>query len=627
MPAPGGGTSTAATESAQPLPVEPRRLDLRLVGQQENMWCWATTTQMIMEYLRRGRIEPDRCEQATVSANRKRAELELCCQEDLSSGRKEFCGQALPECKRVDSIPRQVIDCCSRETSDRVRADYCNEDLRQCAQARVRADDRREKKAGRSATISLSPGLAYRYQGVIQPVDIDSASYARRTAPIDCCNPATVESYEGYWDCNQGGFPDFEEHGYTAKSTKCPCRLYLFAALVNLGDAETQKLDELLADPSFKGAAASTDSTSGCLKMLVSSDVVSQEQLDAWMDDEELNLRSQLSSQEDCALSWQTLTAEIDAGRPVAFSWRYQQPGAGHMPVAAGYAVTPPSQKWVLVFDPLPPGNGDWYLVPYAYYVAGPDGRHWRDYFGIELGTEPTVTAAAPPASSLQAAPGMDIHRPPMMPLSPPISLPDGTQGTCVLDANDVATARETALTGVQAVEALVHGSPDFGSGVGFGLYASDTPEELSLAADPLPVCELTLADLKSWRRADGVQSLLHRPNELLWPVVHREEDEEKVFTALILRRSGGRWRLAKIGSRAAVELQYAEAPERSFVLSVPALYQKFIGTSDRLTPIYPTDFFPPNSQVNAGSYDDVLLELRQVAHGFSATLGDAPEP
>ncbi len=94
------------------------------------------------------------------------------------------------------------------------------------------------------------------------------------------------------------------------------------------------------------------------------------------------------------ALAWPTLRTEIDAGRPVAFSWAWKK-GGGHMMVAAGYLEMPPfGTPYVLVYDPWPPCTGDVKLISYAAYRNGTGYSHWHDFYGIER--KPPVYEAKP---------------------------------------------------------------------------------------------------------------------------------------------------------------------------------------------------------------------------------------
>lgn len=135
-------------------------------------------------------------------------------------------------------------------------------------------------------------------------------------AKVDCCAPQALTSDLGSQHCVQGGWPPFEQWGFSSKNTADACE-----------------------------------------------------------------------PRDHCALSFDQLKGEIDADRPVAFSWRYSG-GGGHMMVAIGY-VELGEEQWVLINNPWPPGNGDTALITYDYYVSGPY-QHWRDYYEIQPATADT---------------------------------------------------------------------------------------------------------------------------------------------------------------------------------------------------------------------------------------------
>lgn len=85
---------------------------------------------------------------------------------------------------------------------------------------------------------------------------------------------------------------------------------------------------------------------------------------------------------DDKALEWNQLKDEIDAGRPVAFSWHWAG-GGGHMMVAYGYGETA-GQRLVYYLDPWEPCRGASQTMTYEYYdsQAG-DHTHWNDFYGV----------------------------------------------------------------------------------------------------------------------------------------------------------------------------------------------------------------------------------------------------
>ena len=80
-------------------------------------------------------------------------------------------------------------------------------------------------------------------------------------------------------------------------------------------------------------------------------------------------------------LTWAQLKAEINANRPVNFSWGWTA-GGGHIMVANGFYESGATQN-VWVSDPWPVGTGATRWIPYTEYVQGADHVHWKDYSGI----------------------------------------------------------------------------------------------------------------------------------------------------------------------------------------------------------------------------------------------------
>lgn len=83
----------------------------------------------------------------------------------------------------------------------------------------------------------------------------------------------------------------------------------------------------------------------------------------------------------DVALTWTQLKAEIDAGRPVAFTWRYVG-GGGHMMVAIGYREID-GRPWVVMRNPEPVCQGDYQTITYDAYVGYSSYVHWDDFYNI----------------------------------------------------------------------------------------------------------------------------------------------------------------------------------------------------------------------------------------------------
>ncbi|HZH97879.1 MAG TPA: papain-like cysteine protease family protein, partial [Fimbriimonadaceae bacterium] len=81
------------------------------------------------------------------------------------------------------------------------------------------------------------------------------------------------------------------------------------------------------------------------------------------------------------ALTWAELVAEIDANRPIAFSWHWPG-GGGHMMVAYGYSDETGVQM-VYVADPWAPDVGNTRIITYSHFVSSPGHTHWDDFYEI----------------------------------------------------------------------------------------------------------------------------------------------------------------------------------------------------------------------------------------------------
>jgi hypothetical protein len=104
-------------------------------------------------------------------------------------------------------------------------------------------------------------------------------------------------------------------------------------------------------------------------------------------------------------LTWDELRQEIDAGRPVAFSYHFLS-GGGHMMVARGYQVMS-GKNYVMVNDPWPPNVGAQYPVQYETWAAGPSGdEHWFDFYNIRATGAGGVGGSGPGGSGSIEVPG-----------------------------------------------------------------------------------------------------------------------------------------------------------------------------------------------------------------------------
>ncbi len=89
----------------------------------------------------------------------------------------------------------------------------------------------------------------------------------------------------------------------------------------------------------------------------------------------------------NAALTFDQLTEEFEANRPVAFAWHWTS-GGGHALTAIGARTSGNTngtiQQWVTVNNPDAPNVGDQSDVLYTTWVsAKSDHAHWRDTYNI----------------------------------------------------------------------------------------------------------------------------------------------------------------------------------------------------------------------------------------------------
>ncbi|MDH3525270.1 MAG: hypothetical protein OES32_16960 [Acidobacteriota bacterium] len=276
---------------------------------------------------------------------------------------------------------------------------------------------------------------------------------------------------------------------------------------------------------------------------------------------------------EDCALSWPMLKSLIDEELPVIFSWRY--PRGGHLMVAAGYVVTR-DERWVLVLDPIPPNHGDWYLVPYEHYVAGPNGRHWRDYWV----PRPAADGALPPAFSIDGlAVGSQLVRSSLRPAKNEMAPKKQTDGAW-LTRKEEKEVRALADKGLATLRSIASQSPELATTLGMGgsgmrlllkaflrgyLEAEGKPElaaaigtelkgvkvepeNLVLDEKYIPVFVLWTKDLKDWDGENADDLLKKAPRQVIFQVTRRDLEIYDFFSTITVQRYEQGWRLTSIG-------------------------------------------------------------------------------
>ncbi len=253
-------------------------------------------------------------------------------------------------------------------------------------------------------------------------------------------------------------------------------------------------------------------------------------------------------------LSWEELTQEIGAGRPVGFSWKWNT-GGGHMMVARGFSAVPPG--WVQINDPYYPKVDDKILgdvrwITYADYVSRPDDHtHWFDFYDVRY----QEVAEAKTADQPSEAP---IPKPPA---------PPGTK-----------EPREAAARALEMVRALLSGGREE-----IGFKSVKEVDEARLG-EPIPVFYIWLDALKRYRRGDDLHRLLTDGQELIYPI----EVGGEMRSLIVVKENQGLWHEASVGSPVMVQALEKATPAHAaesgqpldslFVLHIPALYEVFIG-------------------------------------------------
>lgn len=397
------------------------------------------------------------------------------------------------------------------------------------------------------------------------PTDLDLAQGIQmnrrlQNPAVDCTlDPAAKRDFD-YKSCDQPGWPYLYEFEPFVQSTIWASRRHVI---------EERGLELIPGAPRFRWSHPLTD-----------RQLQSITQNNGW------EFRRLLDDAEGAALTWEALTALLDAHRPVAFSIRGSLPGTGHMRLAVGYAVTAGGERWVAVCDPLPPETGDVYLISYESYVAGSSGGHWRDYW-VAPADEMPLAPLRQGAFHLRVGKELvesftDFGRESRKDKKDASSAPAERLRPGELrklDPADERAARVEAERGFEVVKAIATEAPEvalnmgiggnfmqvFGRGVvaflgdDKGINPRNPPaqpryrglegsERLELNhREPIPVYVVTQKKLKEWDGED-VGRLLAKPRELIYEIIRPELMPFSFFAAVTVRRSGGEWSLATIG-------------------------------------------------------------------------------
>ena len=309
------------------------------------------------------------------------------------------------------------------------------------------------------------------------------------------------------------------------------------------------------------------------------------------------------------ALSFADLTAQMNSGQPVAFSWGWAG-GGGHMMVAGGVDT---DTNFVFVDDPWPPDTGDQRWISYTNYVSQPGVyTHWIDYYNI---TPTGGAGGGNPSSSTGNAMSND---------------PSGSA------QHGHASADAAATDGLRLLPRLAERGP------GAHVMGGDEPPAFGAQGqlgEPFTVVYVQRDDLADYAPGADASRLLVDPGERLYPVLGSSGE---ATAAIRVTRQEGAWTVKSVGEprlvRDIVEVRDHDAMAREtglgeyLLVQVPALYKTFVGRQDaagRLV-LLPVHDDPEKGMEKAapGAGDDLLARLVPDAQsGRSALPAEGPGP
>lgn len=300
------------------------------------------------------------------------------------------------------------------------------------------------------------------------------------------------------------------------------------------------------------------------------------------------------------AQTFAQIKTEIDAGRPIAFSWHWPG-GGGHMMALIGYNE---ANQMLLINDPWPPHTGGQRWITYNEYVSRAGHHtHWRDYYSIRyvgtgIGAESPVTEESMAQNIL--SPRND-------------------------DYADAKTAASEALKLLPDL-VLPEGSRLSGDDdVGVSASASSLGE-------PFRVYYVHYDSLQQAKVDENVRELLIDGEEMFYPLV----SDDGVVSSVNVALENDRWSFRSIGDSSLSEAleevrnqQVSASGEKQadyFIVKIPTMYLIFVAHVDdtgmlMLTHVYDSDEFG-FKKYETGSAESVL---NAVLPGVSRAEPGAP--
>lgn len=534
-----------------------RILRLAQIGQQETLWCWATSTQMILDWFGAPADEIRQCRFAT---RRRDGKINCCDPEVLVADRQlsdpQCVGGGWPrfgdlgftaDSGRCAGLLRSVL-----RLEGLPELDYLDGGTEKRLQKLLGLEGFREDVASIEANWSTKQ-WADPVPACLEILDELVGMVAVERVPLEEKIAELVERDYSRVQFEGGGCLGLLEKLLELETT----------AVDRLEPEAEQRLGELLADPSFRGEIARIEGSSDCLRVLGGEPVEDDEVLlhgglglvggPVLAQLLEKPVKSKVRAGETNSLMWDELTAEIDAGRPVAISWRYEH--GGHMMVAAGYlwfSARGTTERWVLLHDPWPPQSGDALLVPYEMFVTGPVSGHWRDYWNIRPEAEQAEVPAHPMRGIGQPASVVRERRARLeRGATRTESHCDVTERLRPVDQaawerrypsyweETAGDACKSAVDALAVVDDLwTEGLLDILPGLG---RAEGSSEDLVTLGLPLPVIDWT----------DNIEEKAARPDRFIFPIVL---SGEVISSVTVSRGDDGRWQIESVGRSNLVE-------------------------------------------------------------------------
>lgn len=319
------------------------------------------------------------------------------------------------------------------------------------------------------------------------------------------------------------------------------------------------------------------------------------------------------------ALTFQQLTTELAANRPVLFSWGWTG-GGGHLMTARG-VMRAQGVQWVHINDPWAPCQGNTRWITYAEWVArAGDHTHWRDYYNLKkkpaAGVEPAVYAYLDDG---QGGVFGDIRPASVAPgaarSAEAAGVPDDAEATPPVHPTPAAAAAATlrALTEDEAGARSV------------GLAPGEAPAQSA----PIREAVVRLDELKAYAAGSDPGKLLRDSGAVLVPVVVGA----KVRSGVTVTKVAGGYQTAGFGDEvlapaAAAQLPDSRAPGAAaerLMVRIPALKLYFVARREAGTLMLVPVLDDARFELKAGAAVEAAKLFEQLAPAAREVKPDVP--